>query len=110
MSGRADAAGMEYRQSLPPRWVTLFVPSGVFLVALLGPFYWMVMTSLKSNEELMSRAANRCGIVMPTLDHFERLLFRTENPQWLWNTSLISVLSTFISLFVAVLAAYAIER
>ncbi|HKB62079.1 MAG TPA: carbohydrate ABC transporter permease, partial [Burkholderiales bacterium] len=110
MSDRAEAAGMEYLQSLPRRWVTLYVPIGVFLFALLFPFYWMVMTSFKSNEELMSKAANPFWIVKPTLDHFEKLLFRTEYPQWLWNTILISVLSTFISLFAAVLAAYAIER
>src|SRR6266850_1401909 len=84
----------------------LMVP---FLLAAI-PFYWMVMTSFKSNEELMSKAANPFWIVKPTLDHFEKLLFRTEYPQWLWNTILISVLSTFISLFAAVLAAYAIER
>jgi len=101
---------MEYLQSLPRRWVTLYVPLGVFMFVLLFPFYWMVMTSFKSNEELMSKAANPFWIVKPTLDHFEKLLFRTEYPQWLWNTVIISVLSTFISLFAAVLAAYAIER
>src|SRR5439155_793842 len=110
MSDKAETAGMEYLQSLPRRWVTLYVPIGVFLFVLLFPFYWMVMTSFKSNEELMSKAANPFWIVKPTLDHFEKLLFRTEYPQWLWNTILISVLSTFISLFAAVLAAYAIER
>src|SRR4029077_5901731 len=110
MSDKAEAAGMEYLQSLPRRWVTLYVPLGVFLFVLLFPFYWMVMTSFKSNEELVSKAANPFWIVKPTLDHFEKLLFRTEYPQWLWNTMLVSVAATFLSLFAAVLAAYAIER
>ena len=96
---------MEYLQSLPRRWVTLYVPLGVFMFVLLFPFYWMVMTSFKSNEELMSKAANPFWIVKPTLAHFEKLLFRTEYPQWLWNTILVSVVATFISLFAAVLAA-----
>src|SRR5882762_1198505 len=109
-SDKAEAAGMEYLQSLPRRWVTLYVPLGVFMFVLLFPFYWMVMTSFKSNEELMSKAANPFWIVKPTLAHFEKLLFRTEYPQWLWNTTLVSVVATFISLFAAVLAAYAIER
>jgi multiple sugar transport system permease protein len=100
----------DYLQSLPRRIVTLYVPLGVFLFVLLFPFYWMAMTSFKSNEELVSRAANPFWIVQPTLEHFEKLLFRTEYPQWLWNTILISTLSTFLSLFAAVLAAYAIER
>ena len=100
----------DYLQSLPRRVVTLYLPLGIFLFVLLFPFYWMVMTSFKSNEELVSRAANPFWIVQPTLEHFDKLLFRTEYPQWLWNTVLISVGSTFLSLFAAVLAAYAIER
>src|SRR5205807_3424692 len=110
MSDKHDTAGMEYLQSLPRRWVTLYIPIGVFLFVLLFPFYWMVMTSFKPNEELVSRAANPFWIIHPTFAHFEKLLFHTEYPQWLWNTILISSAATFMSLFAAVLAAYAIER
>jgi len=35
MSDKAEAAGMEYLQSLPRRWATLYVPIGVFLFVLL---------------------------------------------------------------------------
>ncbi len=105
-----DIVGMDYLQSLPRRWVTLYVPLAVFLVVLLFPFYWMVMTSFKSNQELVSREANPFWIVQPTLEHFDKLLFHTDYPQWLWNTMLVSVVSTFLSLFASVLAAYAIER
>jgi multiple sugar transport system permease protein len=105
-----DSQGMEYLQSLPRRWVTIYIPLGIFLFVLLFPFYWMVMTSFKSNAELVSKAANPFWIVQPTLEHFEKLLFRTEYPHWLWNTILVSVIATFLSLFAAVLAAYAIER
>jgi multiple sugar transport system permease protein len=105
-----ERTGMDYLQSLPRRWVTLYVPLGVFLVVLLFPFYWMVMTSFKSNQELVSREANPFWIVQPTLEHFDKLLFHTDYPHWLWNTLLVSVVSTFLSLFASVLAAYAIER
>jgi multiple sugar transport system permease protein len=105
-----DSRGMDYLQSLPRRWVTLYIPLLAFLFVLLFPFYWMGMTSFKSNPELMSRDANPFWLVAPTLEHFEKLLFRTEYPQWLWNTMLVSVVATFLSLFAAVLAAYAIER
>jgi multiple sugar transport system permease protein len=46
----------------------------------------------------------------PTLAHFKKLLFDTAYPEWLWNTVLVSVVATFISLVCSVLAAYAIER
>jgi len=110
MSDKADSPGMDYLQSLPRRWVTLYVPLGLFLFLLLFPFYWMVMTSFKSNQELVSHEANPFWIVQPTLEHFEKLLFKTDYPHWLWNTMLVSGVSTFLSLFAAVLAAYAIER
>ncbi|MEW5864854.1 MAG: carbohydrate ABC transporter permease [Pseudomonadota bacterium] len=101
---------MDYLETLPRRWVTLYVPLGVFLFVLLFPFYWMAMTSFKPNEELVSKAANPFWIANPTLAHFERLLLRTEYPQWMWNTMLVAVVSTFASLAASVLAAYAIER
>jgi multiple sugar transport system permease protein len=95
---------------MPRRVATLYLPLAVFLFVLLFPFYWMVMTSFKSNEELVSKSANPFWIVRPTLEHFDKLLFHTEYPQWLANTMIISVIATFLSLFAAVMAAYAIER
>ena len=49
-------------------------------------------------------------VVGPTLEHIRYLLFETSYPGWLWNTVLISTAATFLSLFAAVFAAYAIER
>ncbi len=92
MSDKApDTVGMDYLQSLPRRWVTVYIPMIVFLILLLFPFYWMAMTAFKPNEELVSRGANPFWIVTPTLAHFEKLLFRTDYPQWMWNTVLVSV-------------------
>jgi len=105
-----EQSGMDYLQTLPRRWITVYIPMLVFLVVLLFPFYWMAMTAFKPNEELVSRATNPFWIVSPTLAHFEKLLFRTDYPQWMWNTIVVSVVSTFASLAASVLAAYAIER
>ena len=105
-----DSQGMEYLDRPLRRWVTLYVPLACFLFVLLFPFYWMAMTSFKSNDELVSKAANPFWIVQPTLAHFERLLFKTEYPQWMWNTILVSVVATSVSLAASVFAAYAIER
>jgi multiple sugar transport system permease protein len=105
-----DTQGMGYLESLPRRWVTLYIPLGVFLFVLLFPFYWMAMTAFKPNEELVSRAANPFWIESPTLAHFHKLLFQTAYPQWMWNTILVSVVSTIASIVASVLAAYAIER
>jgi multiple sugar transport system permease protein len=105
-----DAQGMGYLVSTPRRVVTVYLPLAIFLFVLLFPFYWMVMTSFKPNEELISRGANPFWIVNPTLAHFRKLLFDTSYPEWMWNTILVSVVATFLSLATSVFAAYAIER
>jgi len=68
------------------------------------------MTSFKPDAELLSRETNPFWIHHPTFAHFEKLLFHTSYPSWMWNTIAVSVVSTFISLVASVLAAYAIER
>jgi len=77
---------------------------------LLFPFYWMTMTSFKPDAELLSRDANPFWIQHPTIAHFEKLLFHTSYPEWMWNTIIVSVVATFVSLIASVFAAYAIER
>jgi multiple sugar transport system permease protein len=105
-----DTQGMNYLVSLPRRVVTVYLPLSVFLVVLLFPFYWMGMTALKPDAELLSREGNPFWVKNPTLAHFKKLLFDTSYPDWLWNTMLVSVSSTVLSIFCSVLAAYAIER
>jgi multiple sugar transport system permease protein len=105
-----DSGGMHYLSSLPRRLVTLYLPLGVFVFVLLFPFYWMAITSVKPDNELLSREGNPFWVAGPTFDHFHKLLFETSYPAWLWNTMVISVVSTFVSLLCSVLAAYAIER
>ncbi len=102
--------GMDFLTSLPRRWVTIYIPLGLLVVILLFPFYWMGMTAFKPDAELLSKAGNPFWLINPTLAHFKKLLFHTSYPEWLFNTVLVSVCATFISLFTSVLAAYAIER
>ena len=106
----SDAGGMGYLTSLPRKVVTIYLPIVVFLIVLLFPFYWMTITAFKPNEELLSHVGNPFWVHAPTLAHFKKLLFDTAYPEWLWNTVLVSVVATFISLVCSVLAAYAIER
>ncbi|WP_245943995.1 carbohydrate ABC transporter permease [Acuticoccus kandeliae] len=97
--------------SLPRRVVTVYIPIVVFLIVLLFPFYWMTITTLKSNEELYDYDNfSPFWVAHPTLANFHKLFFETSYPIWLWNTVLVSVVATFLSLVCAVCAAYAIER
>jgi multiple sugar transport system permease protein len=105
-----DSLGMNYLVSLPKRIIAVYLPLFVFVVVLLFPFYWMTITALKPDAELLSREGNPFWVINPTLAHIKKLLFETAYPDWLWNTIVVSVVSTFLSIFCSVLAAYSIER
>jgi multiple sugar transport system permease protein len=102
--------GMGYLDTVRSKIATVYLPLFIFVFVLLFPFYWMVITSFKPNKELLSREGNPFWVIEPTLAHFKKLLFDTAYPEWLWNTVLVSVVATFVSLACSVLAAYAIER
>jgi multiple sugar transport system permease protein len=110
MKDQTDTVGMNYLVSVPRRVVTVYIPLAVFLIVLLFPFYWMTVTSVKPNAELLSVEGNPFWVHHPTFDHFSKLIFHTAYPSWMWNTVLISVTATFASLAASVFAAYAIER
>ncbi|MBB5391863.1 carbohydrate ABC transporter permease [Herbaspirillum chlorophenolicum] len=105
-----ETQGMDFLQSTPRRWVTIYLPLIIFLFVLLFPFYWMVITAFKPDAELLSQSGNPFWVIAPTLAHFKKLLFDTQYPAWLLNTVIVSVVSTFASLAASVFAAYAIER
>ena len=75
------------------------------------PFYWMVITSLKSNSDLY----NVTNIPFwfneaPTLEHFEYLFEQTLFTRWLWNSLVIGLCVTAITLVTAVPAGYSLAR
>ena len=109
-SQASDTVGMSYLDTPSRKFVTIYLPLVVFLIVLLFPFYWMAITSVKPDNELLSRTGNPFWVIAPTLAHFKKLLFATAYPEWMWNTVLVSVVATFVSLACSVFAAYAIER
>jgi multiple sugar transport system permease protein len=109
---RADhSEGMSYLQSLPRRLVTLYLPLSIIVIILLFPFYWMALTSLKPDNQLLDMETySPFWVLHPTLKHFHKLLFESYYPHWLWNTMYVAVCATVLSIIASVLAAYAIVR
>lgn len=103
--------GMSYLESVPRRLVTLYLPLFIILIVLLFPFYWMALTSIKPDEQLIDMERfNPFWVVNPTFKHISKLLFETEYPRWLWNTMYVAAAATTLSIIASVLAAYAIVR
>ncbi|MBV8735774.1 MAG: carbohydrate ABC transporter permease [Acidobacteria bacterium] len=96
------------------RWVFFYVPLTAFIVGLLFPFYWMVITTVRPDNELYRpwNAPNYAPFwtTHPTLEHIKDLLTETLFTTWLLNTMIIALSATIISLFCGLLAGYALSR
>jgi len=96
------------------KWVYFYVPMAVFIVFTLFPFYWMAVTAVRPDEELYrtwrQASATPFWTLNPTLEHFRGLMQTTAFPHWLWNTMLIAIVSTLISLICGMFAGYALAR
>jgi len=96
------------------KWVFFYVPLAFFLIFTLFPFYWMAVTAFRPDPELYRtwRQANATPFwtLDPTLEHVKGLLQTTAFPQWLWNTMMIAIVSTIISLVCGMFAGYALAR
>jgi multiple sugar transport system permease protein len=96
------------------RWVYFYIPLTLFMVGTLFPFYWMLVTAFRPDGELYRpwRAVNNTPFwtTNPTFEHVVYLFRETMFGTWLWNTMLIAIVSTLISLFCGLLAGYALAR
>jgi multiple sugar transport system permease protein len=77
----------------------------------LFPFYWMLLTSLRRNAEIYD-LTHLSFLVQKgtTLQHYVFLLTRTQFPLWFWNTLLVSVVATALSVVLSTAAAYGLVR
>jgi multiple sugar transport system permease protein len=106
-----NSEGMSYLQSVPRRLVTLYLPLSIIIVVLLFPFYWMALTAVKPDAQLLDMETySPFWTWNPTFKHFHKLLFESYYPHWLWNTMYVAVAATMLSIAASVLAAYAIVR
>ena len=106
-----DSEGMSYLHNLPRRLITVYLPLSIIMLVLLFPFYWMALTSIKPDEQLLDlETYSPFWTWNPTIKHIYKLLFETDYPIWLWNTMFVAVCATALSIIASVLAAYAIVR
>src|SRR5438128_3058136 len=86
--------------------------NGVLLLMLLWtaiPFYWMIATSLKHDKEIYGYEATLIP-ARPTLDNYATVFRETPYLLFLRNSLAVAAGSTFLSMVIAVLGAYAIAR
>jgi len=94
--------------------LTSYAILGPFAILLAFPFYWMLWTSFKSDQDLYNVenipfAFDR-NLGSPTLHNYSFLFHETEYPTWLRNTVIVGLAVVLITLVLAVPAGYALAR
>jgi multiple sugar transport system permease protein len=84
----------------------------IFFVTFLAfPFYWMLITTFKTTQDLYDTTHNPYLFHdPPTLHHLQVLFSDTQYLQWLANTAFVGVVVVAITLVLAVPAGYALAR
>jgi multiple sugar transport system permease protein len=95
---------------LTQRLFKLWIPLLLYSIFLLFPFAWMLIVSIKPDQLLLDTRINPFAIISPTLENYRYLLQETEFPRWIWNTLVVTVGATALSLFCSILIGYALGR
>jgi multiple sugar transport system permease protein len=92
------------------RLLVFYIPLFMFVFAMLFPFFWMFITSIKPDPELYNPRMSPFIVREPTLEHWKALFTGTLFWDWTINTLWVAVASTTVSLFAGILAGYSLSR
>lgn len=82
----------------------------VWALIVLFPFYWMVLTSVKSYSAYNAEHVPAFFTLSPTLQNYVDAFTTVPLMGYLLNTLIFTVITTFLMVIVSVLAAYAFAR
>ena len=82
----------------------------LWAVIVLFPFYWMLLTSVKSYGSYNSEFIPRLFTLSPTLENYGSAFSQVPLGRYFLNTLVFTAITTALMLFVTVLAAFAFSR
>ena len=82
----------------------------LWAVIVLFPFYWMLLTSVKSYGSYNSEFIPRLFTLSPTLENYGSAFSQVPLGRYFLNTLVFTGITTALMLFVTVLAAFAFSR
>jgi multiple sugar transport system permease protein len=85
---------------------------GPFAIVLAFPFYWMLMSSLRSDTDLydIQQVPFKFNADSPTINNYKFLFQETDYLQWLENTVIVGLVVVALTLVLALPAGYALAR
>ncbi|MBQ3089688.1 MAG: carbohydrate ABC transporter permease [Oscillospiraceae bacterium] len=104
---RIEAAALRRKRVV--RTVT-YVMLTLWALVVLFPFYWMVLTSLKSYSSYNSEYIPQLYTLSPTLQNYEDAFTQVPLAGYFANTLIFTLITTALMLAVTVLAAFAFAR
>ena len=87
----------------------LYILLSIWALMVLFPFYWMILTSVKSYGAYNSEYIPQLYTLHPTLQNYIDAFTAVPLAQYLLNTLTFTVITTAIMLFVTVLAHLALH-
>ena len=82
----------------------------IWAIIVLFPFYWMVLTSLKSYGSYNSEYIPKLYTLSPTLENYISAFSEVDLVRYFGNTVIFTLFTTLLMLLVTILAAYAFAR
>lgn len=82
----------------------------LFLFIILFPFIWQFIASIKPTSELFGERAFSIFTSNPTLENYQLVFTKHPFFGYIWNSSVVAVLTTAYCLVIASFASYAIAR
>jgi multiple sugar transport system permease protein len=82
---------------------------GFLLVLVLFPFYWMAVTSFKTEDQMRSLVS----MFWPSpfaLENYVQLVTKTDFLYWFGNSAIVAISSTLVATAIGTLGAYALAR
>ena len=79
-------------------------------IMVLFPFYWMLLTSVKSYGSYNAEYIPRLFTLSPTLENYQNAFTAVDLGRYFMNTVIFTVVTTAVMLVVTVLAAFAFSR
>ncbi len=92
------------------RLTITYILLSIWALIVIFPFYWMILTSIKSTTAYNGESIPQFVTLHPTFDNYIFAWKEYDFIKYLGNTVLYAVLTTFIMIVVSTLAAFAFAR
>lgn len=91
------------------RSLTLYLPMLVFLLCILFPFYWFLVTSFKTESSIMKKPMQYLPIPFTT-ENYTNMFASMGFSTFFLNSLIVSVSTTMVVIVVAIFGGYALSR